>query len=104
MPTSCIGPIGVLATHKELQRDLPIYGESGGWIARVFEYLDRVPPKHGGKKISRDRLWAVVQGYDTTLTETEDAVRAAQRTGVAAVVVARTRIDQSFRPQIISTK
>ena len=98
------GPIGVLLTHKELGRDHAVYKTPAGWIPHALEYLDRIPPKFGGEKLPRDRLWAVIQGYDVTKTETDAALRAAAKAGVAAVVVARTRIDQSFEPRIISVE
>ncbi|MDP7020603.1 MAG: hypothetical protein QGG36_32685 [Pirellulaceae bacterium] len=98
------GPIGVLLTHKELGRDHAVYKTPAGWIPHALEYLDRIPPKFGGEKLSRDRLWAVIQGYDVPKAEADAAIGAAAKAGVAAIVVARIRIDQSFEPRIISTK
>jgi hypothetical protein len=93
------GPTALLALHREFRRDRPEYGGPAGWIGRAVDYCE----KHGGK-VSRDRLWLVVQGYDVSADEAAAARSAAERTGVATVVVAKTRIDQSYEPWIVKTK
>ncbi len=90
------GPVGVLALHKEFQRDRKEYGDSAGWISHVMDYLDKVKPVVG-----RQRTWLVVQGYDVSAEEEAAARRAAGKTGAGAVLVARARLDQSYEPRIV---
>jgi hypothetical protein len=95
------GPIGVLLTEKQLERQGSLYGPAGAWIAQGIEYLDRVPPMHGAPAVGHERLWLVVEG-DESGGEAEVARRAvAAKSGAAMVVVARTRIDQTFEPRIV---
>jgi hypothetical protein len=95
--TSHQGPIGILAVHKELNRDRSEYGQSANWIARTVDYLDQLKPK----RLPHNRLWLVVQGYGLTPSEESAARETAKRTGASAVLVAKSRIDQSYEPRII---
>jgi hypothetical protein len=92
------GPTALLALHREFQRDRPEYGGPAVWVSRAADYCE----KHG--RASRDRLWLVVQGYDVSADEAAAVRAAALKAGVGAIVVARTRIDQSYEPRIIRVK
>lgn len=91
------GPTAVLALHREFRRDGTEYGPPANWIAHVVGYLDQQKPQARAHR----QLWLVVQGYGVTPHEQRAARDLALRTGVGAVLVARTRIDQSFEPRII---
>jgi hypothetical protein len=94
------GPTGLLLLHKEFQRDRKEYGTTTSWMTSVVEQLD----KQGEKPVPRSKLWLVVQGYGVSAAE-EDAVRrVAAKTGAAAVLVARTPLDQSYEPRILKVK
>jgi hypothetical protein len=93
------GPTALLALHREFQRDRTEYGSPAAWVGHAVEYCE----KHGGN-VSRDRLWLVVQGYDVSAAEGAAARKAALQTGVAAVVVAKSRIDQSYEPRVVKGK
>jgi hypothetical protein len=74
------GPIALLAVHTEFQR-------SHDWIADAVNYV--------GDRLERTNLWLVVR----------DQARAkdiAATVGPAALLVSRTRIDQSYSPRIIA--
>jgi len=92
------GPMGLLLLHREFQRERKEYGGPAHWIATVAETLSKPGP--GSFPLSR--LWLVVQGYDTSAEEEAQVRAAAARLGPGAVLVARTRIDQSYEPRIIS--
>jgi hypothetical protein len=92
------GPTALLALHHEFGRDKPEYGGPAAWVSRTVDYCK----KHG--KVSRERLWLVVQGYDVAADEAAAARKAALQTGVAAVIVAQARIDQSYEPRIWKKK
>ncbi len=91
------GPTGVLVLHKEFQRDRKEYGDTAAWVARAVDYLD----KAGKAKVPHQQLWLVVQGYGVTADEEAAGRRVAVKTGPGAVLIARTRIDQSYEPRII---
>jgi hypothetical protein len=97
LQTTQHGPTGILVLHKEFQRDRKEYGGAAQWITRAVDYL-------GGKGIApirRQRLWLVLQAYDVNAVEEQAARETAIRMGAGAVVVARTRIDQSYEPRIV---
>ncbi|HYV33137.1 MAG TPA: hypothetical protein VEO53_18765, partial [Candidatus Binatia bacterium] len=96
------GPIGLLGLPGEFDRQRVEPSEGPGWLKNTLGYLDQVPPKNNGKTLPHDRLWLVVQGYDTRYEAA--AKRLAAEQGMAAIVVARTRIDQSFEPRIIKVE
>jgi hypothetical protein len=94
------GPTAILALHKEFQRDRKEYGAAADWIVDAVQYVDRQVPKAP----PHNQLWLVVQGYDVKPDEETAARKAALRTEPGAVLVARTRIDQSYEPRIVSAK
>ena len=98
------GPIGLLATHKELRRQGDEYGPAAGWISQAVDYLDQVPPLHGGASLRHDRLWLVVQGYDLPPDEVKAVRQVAAQTGASAVLVALTRLDQTYEPRVIPVR
>ena len=98
------GPIGLLATHLELGRAGAEYGGDAGWINDAVAYLDEVPSRHGGAKVSHERLWLVVQGYDVPAESVAAARRLAESTGAGALFVALSRLDQSYKPRIVAVK
>lgn len=96
------GPIGVLLTESEFNRQGPFYGPPGAWIARGVDYLDRTAPQHGAAALPHERLWLVVQGDHETMRHDEAARRdLAAKIGAGMVLVARTRLDQSYEPRIL---
>jgi hypothetical protein len=94
------GPTGVLLLHRELQRDRQEYGGPGGWITQAMKYLD----EQTAKPFPRQRLWLVVQGYDVSAEQEAAARRAAAQLQPSVVLVARSRIDQSYEPRTVKVK
>jgi hypothetical protein len=94
------GPTGILLLHKEFQRDRKEYGAPASWTINAIEQIDDKAPT----ALPRKKLWLVVQGYEVKADEESAARQAALRLEPAAVLVARTRIDQSFEPRIINRK
>jgi len=94
------GPTGVLLLQKEFQRDRKEYGAPANWITSAIKSLDEQKPG----PVPRNQLWLVVQGDGARPGEEAAARQAALRLEPAAVLVARTRIDQSFEPRLINTK
>jgi hypothetical protein len=97
-----VGPIGLLALHTVFQRTEKEFGGGPGWVTNAMAYLDKTLPAHGGKAISPDRLWVVVE--DSKNTEGVTAREVATKAGVGAVIVARSKIEQGYEPRIISAK
>ena len=54
------------------------------------------------KPETRRPLWAVVQGE--TAAERAEAGKAARAAGAARVIVAATKLDQSYEPRIVRVK
>ena len=94
------GPTGLLLLHKELLRDRTEYGDVANWITHAVEYLNLKK----GNTIPPEKLWLVVQGYDVTSQDEKVARRAALKIGAGSVLVARTRIDQSYEPHLMPVK
>jgi hypothetical protein len=94
------GPTGVLLLHKELGRDRKEYSAKGDWIRQTMHHLQ----DENRVRLPRLPLWAVVQGYDVNLEEERAAQAAATRTGARVVVLARSRIDQSFEPRFVTVQ
>ncbi len=94
------GPTGLLLLHKEFGRDRKEYGGPASWMKSCVDYVE----KQGVKPIPRRRLWLVVQGYGMTADEEAAVRREAVKIGAAAVLVARTPIDQTYEPRIVKVK
>jgi hypothetical protein len=90
------GTTGLLLLHKEFKRDRKEYGDASAWISHAVDYLRQ----EEFKSVPPQRLWLVVQGYDVTRQEELAGRQAARRAGAGGVIVARTRIDQSFEPRV----
>ena len=86
------GPIGLLALHTAFQRTQKQPGGGPGWVTNAIAYLNQTLPVNGGKPVSADRLWLVVE---------ETAREVAAKVGVGTVIVARAKIDQSYEPRMI---
>jgi hypothetical protein len=95
-----LGPTGLLLLHKEFQRDRKEYGVPANWLSFALEYVDQQKPQ----STPRHKLWLVVQGYDVTIVEEAAARTAARQSGAGAILVARTRIDQSFEPRFVKVR
>jgi hypothetical protein len=89
------GPVGLLGLHNALERTRNEFGGGPQWPTNAVAYVDRTLPAHSVKAIAHDRLWIVVE---------ETAREAVSKADVGAVIVARTKIDQSYEPRIVSTK
>ena len=91
-------PIALLGLHGELERR----DAGAAWITNALAYLDGVPPAHGGRSLPRERLWLVVHGLDTA--QEKVSRKLAATLGAAIIIVARTKIDQSYEPRVIPLK
>jgi hypothetical protein len=92
--------VGVLALQAELERSRSPYSPAS-WVPKAVEYLDTIPAKHGGKSLPHNRLWIVIQGYGVSALEQAAARSAALQVNPAAVLVALTRLDQSYEPRLV---
>lgn len=91
----------LLLPYREFGRDLPRFGEAGGWIAYAIQHLrNRADAQR--QPIAGDSLVAVVQGYGDVIAPAEQR-RLAEQAGVTATLVLRTRLDQTWRPQLVAT-
>jgi len=93
--------VGLLVLQKELERSGALYA-ANSWIPKAVAYVDTIPAQQGKKVLPHDRLWLVVQGEGVSAVGQAAARAAALKTSPAAVLVALTRIDQSYEPRVIS--
>lgn len=96
------GAVGLLAMHAALLRTQREFGGGPEWMTNAVAYINKTVAAHGGKTISPNRLWVVVDGSQSA--EESIARNLAAKAGVGAVIVARTKIDQSYEPRMVSTK
>jgi hypothetical protein len=94
------GATGLLLLQKEFQRDSHDHGPAGQWFDRALAFIDGP----ADKRFPRERLVLVVQGYDVTKADENAARAAAAKLEPNSVVVARTRIDQTYEPRIVKAK
>jgi hypothetical protein len=102
LATAQDGPIGILGVHSALQRTQPEFGGGPGWFTNALEYLRVTLPAHDAKAIPVDRLWVVVEGGRSG--DEAIARKLARATGAGAVIVARSRVEQSYQPRLVPTK
>lgn len=94
--------IGVLATYKELQRDLPVYGTTAGWIGEAVRRFQSMPAKNNSSAIPANRLMTVIQGWETTGEEVDAQIQQATLAGVRGILIARESINQSWEPRMVT--
>lgn len=93
--------IGVLACYREFQRDLPLYGETAGWIRHVVDSFQTMPPRNKGQAIPAGRIVTVLQGWDVDSTQIEAQVRQARAARTGGFLIAYQRIPQDWSPQLV---
>ncbi len=105
MPLSEGSPqIGVLLLYQEFGQDSSAYKEPAGWIHHSLAGFATMPPKHGGKAISPERLIAVLQGTGVTERQLADQIARAKDAHCSGYLVAFAKIDQSWTPKLIRWK
>jgi hypothetical protein len=93
--------IAVLATYRELKRDLPAFKQKAGWVRTAIESFQTMPPRRGGKPVEAKRLIAVVQGWKVTPAEIDEQRKRALEAGAGGLVVSYVRINQDWRPRVV---
>ena len=96
--------IGVLLLYKEFGQDSSAYKEPAGWIHHSLAGFATMPPKHGGKAISPERLIAVLQGTGVTERQLSDQIARVKDAHCSGYLVAFAKIDQSWTPKLIRWK
>ncbi len=96
--------IGVLLTYRELQRDLSQFPRPAGWVKASLGAFQELPPDRQVQVLPANRLLAVVQGWDVTDEQLAAQIERALESGVGGYLVARAKIDQSWRPQLLDLK
>jgi hypothetical protein len=94
--------LGVLVPYRAFQRDIPIYGEEAGWILHAVKSFSTMPPKHGGKPIKPSRLITILQGWDVDDQQVTRQIEVSAASGTSGFFVAYVKLDQSWRPKVVS--
>ncbi|MEW6159155.1 MAG: hypothetical protein AB1813_17150 [Verrucomicrobiota bacterium] len=95
--TATDGPIGLLGLESELER-------AEGGAESMLEYALRVPAKHGAPEMPARRIWLVVDAAAESAARLDAVRKVAMQHGIARLIMAQTRIDQSYEPRIIRVK
>jgi len=96
--------IAALLTYKDLQRDLPRYGPTAGWLTQAIGSFSEMPRRYGAAPVSANRIIAVLQGWDVTAEQIKDQIARSKEAGVAGYVLSLTKLDQSWQPRIFDTR
>jgi hypothetical protein len=93
--------VAVLTLYRVLNRDLPRYASTGGWIKHALLSFAEMPPRREGRPVSPDRLIPVLQGWDVTEEERKAQIARSDETGTAGYILALTQIDQGWEPRLV---
>jgi hypothetical protein len=77
----------------------PDLGGGPTWVTNAVSYINTTLPSQGGKPISPNRLWVVIDG--ASKEDEANAREAADKIGVGGVIVAKIKIDQSYEPRML---
>ena len=92
--------VAALLLSGEFQRDLPGNDPRAVWIARALAYFQEMPARYKADGIPRNRLIAVLQGWNVTEDQLNAQMALADESGAMGVVVAYGRIEQSWEPRM----
>jgi hypothetical protein len=95
-----VNELGVLCFYKEFGQDVPHWKTEAGWVEHALRTFES--PPQNGPKISTRRLIAVLQGWNVSADELQAQISRAEAAGALGIVVAESRIDQSWEPRIVS--
>ena len=96
------GPVAFLAVHNSLERTREEFGGGPGWVITAVGHAHKtLTGERAAAAFPKERVWVVVDGTDPAGEAT--ARQSAVKAGAAVVVVARTRIDQSYEPRMVRT-
>jgi hypothetical protein len=93
-------PLAVASFSGEFCRRGQRYETGTGWIAESLKTFSELAPRHQQEGLAPPSLQPVLQGWDDDPPALERELRQAAAAGCKSVVVALTRIDQSWRPLV----
>jgi hypothetical protein len=96
--------LGVLLPYRAFQRDLPLYGETAGWITHAVKSFETMTVRHQGEPIGPARLIVVLQGWGVTEEQIARQVEVADSAGVAGLLISYAEIDQGWEPRLLKWK
>ena len=103
MPTAEVASqVGVLTTYQTFhpQAQAQDSNAAAAWVAAAVRSFAEMPPQRGGQALALQRLVAVLQGWDAAPAQIAEQQQAATAAGAGAVLVAFSKIDQSWEPRI----
>ncbi len=95
-------PVGLLALHRQFERTGVGQGRGVDWIRAAIEYVDQFPQAPSTAPLPHERMWVVLQGFDTPATEQSALRKAADDLHVGGYFVAMSTIEQSYEPRIVA--
>lgn len=95
------GPLALLATEKQFQRDGASRTTPGDWLELLVSELKEIPPLHGRAAVPASRLIAVLEGDEASAAERHLLEDRALETGVRGVLVLVRPLDESWEPRLV---
>ena len=94
--------IGVLLPFRDFDRSVSRTGANAEWQRYALRSFTDILPQRDGQAIPQSRLIAVLQGWDVTPEQERVQIRHANEAGTFGFIVARTKIDQSWEPRLMT--
>jgi hypothetical protein len=94
--------IGVLLPFRDFEPPLSRSGANAEWQKYALRSFTEILPQREGRAIPQNRLIAVLQGWDVTSEQEQIQIRHALEAGTGGYILARTKIDQSWEPKLMS--
>ncbi len=93
--------LAALLPYRALQRDLPHYGPTAGWITQALKSFSTMPARYQAKPVAPGRLIAVLQGWEVTPAQVQAQIARTHEAGAAGYVVSLMPIEQGWEPRIM---
>jgi hypothetical protein len=94
--------IGVLLPFRDFDAAVSRTEPNAEWQKYALQSFTDILPQREGEAIPQSRLIAVLQGWDVTPEQEQMQIRHAIEAGTSGYIVARTRIDQSWEPRLMT--
>lgn len=94
--------IGVQILAKEFDRATPQFDHGVTWVRSALGSFQAMPPVRSGRAIAANRLLPILQGWDISPEQLQRQITECERMGTSGYIIAKTRIDQSWTPQVVT--
>ena len=93
--------LAALVPYRALQRDLPRYGPTAGWVKQALQSFSTMPERYQAPPVLPGRLIAILQGWEVTPGQIKAQIARSVEAGAAGYVVSLMAIEQGWEPRIM---